>query len=736
MSTPRRQLTGLGISSLLLALTLAATAVVIRLGDRYNARLDVTTTREQQLAPRTLAVLDRASMLGDVEIVVAVDVAALEPWSRRTVADVLDLFQHTGSVRTSEIDVGSAQGQVEFGSLLDRLIAREQEGINTHIAAMQHAAARATAVAATLDQQITPTLRSLRDTISTPSGAGVSPASDAQDSGGQDAHPTTQTGGRNTHPTANALGQWATLTRSISQQLSAASTRALTALSEPDPTLPIPPLHDHEAALGNTLQLRANELEALAGFLDQLAASGTGTPSTASTADTIARTARTLRDTLARDIDTLSRLPRLDVLRVAKALGSAEVALVIGPPGTGVTGIDIAALYEPQVVASDGSRLIGDVRFQAEELFANAVASTLSTAHPIVVLTHGESQPILDRAGFFTGIRQRLSTRGIDLTEWTASQNPEPPTLTTLDPDAIRPVVFVILSPDSSASARNQDDLAGPERAPALGRAVALLLERREAVLLSVNPSILPSYGEADPITAPLTQLGLTIATDTPLLKSVSDTRTRQVLTEMTLRANTGSHPILAATRNLRTTLSWPVAITANTNTSWHTTPLLVADNDPSIWGESQWLPLWQTPREQRGLIPGLPIYNEDIDQRGGPWTVALAAERTDQPQGVRAGRVVVVGSNAWFADPIAFARQETDGRLSLVSPGNAELFEAAVLWLAGEDELIAQSAGARATPLVGSISPGTLSALRWALVAGLPLGTLALGMLWRMVKG
>ncbi|VAX41239.1 hypothetical protein MNBD_PLANCTO03-495, partial [hydrothermal vent metagenome] len=202
------------------------------------------------------------------------------------------------------------------------------------------------------------------------------------------------------------------------------------------------------------------------------------------------------------------------------------------------------------------------------------------------------------------------------------------------------------------------------------------------------------------------------------------------------LQPREGTHPILHATANLPTTLSWPVPITASEGSAWQTTPLLVLEDDPAIWRESQWLGLWQTPREQRGLLPNLPVFDEGIDTRNGPWTVALAAQRRDQPEGVRSGRLVVVGSNSWFADPIAFARQETDGRVSLVSPGNAELFEAAVLWLAGEDELIAQSAGARATPLVGAIDAGALSALRWALVAGLPIGVLLLGIVWRVVKG
>ena len=700
MSTARARLIGLSASSLVLALALVAACVLVAVGDRYHARLDVTTTGEQRLAPRTQNILDQAATLGEVEIVVAVDAVSLDPWNRRTVSDVLDLFTGTGRVRASQIDVGSAAGQAEFGVLLDRLLERERPGIDEHIAVIRQAAADAQAAANAFDQQLVPALLALRDTQN-----GTDPAAQAARTG---------------------LEQWAALLGVAARQLTEASARALAALTEPDPLLPIPPLAEHEAALVATLDQRTAELDALATELPTL-----GDPN----ADATARAAGALRDRLARHADAIGRLPRLDVLRVARALGASEIALVIGPPGTGVTGVDIAALYQPAVVASDGTRLTGDVRFQAEELLGSAVAAILSTARPIVVLVHGESRPILESAGFFGGIRERLTRRGIDMAEWVAAQDPEPPTLTDLDPDAVRPVVFVALSPDSSAAARAQTDRPGPERAVALGRAIALLIERHEPLLLNVNPSILPSYGEPDPVVAPLAAMGITIRTDAPLLQSLADTRARQVLTEIPLRAADTEHPILAATRNLRTVLSWPVAISAADGAALHLAPLLVA-GEPSMWRETQWLGYWQTPREQRGLLPNAPAFDEGVDARDGPWTLAAALSRADQPTDSRAGRIVVVGSNSWFADPIAFERHAPDGRVALVSPGNAELFEAAVLWLAGQDELIATSAGARSTAMVKPLSPGSLTALRWGLIAGLPLLSLGLGILWRVARG
>ena len=360
----------------------------------------------------------------------------------------------------------------------------------------------------------------------------------------------------------------------------------------------------------------------------------------------------------------------------------------------------------------------------------------LSNTKPIVVLTHSENARILESSPFFTSIQDRLGQRGIDMTEWQVGDPADPvtlPDLSELDPDGTRPVVFVTLSPDSSASARKQGDLPGPKRAAALGNAVAYLLDHQLPLLVNVNPSILPSYGEPDPIVAPLEQLGLTLSTGTPLLREVVSTRDRQVRTDLTALPEPSSNPISHAIANLPIQLTWPIPITITPNASWQVTPLLEIADTGSVWAESQWLGYWQTARAQRSLLPNLPRFDADTDRRSDQFVVAVAADRTDTPP--RTGRVVVVGSNGWYANPIAFAYQTTDGRVSRTYPGNAELFEAAVLYLAGMDEQIAKSASARAIPMIVQIEPARLRVLRWVLVAGLPIGVLVLGVLWRLVR-
>ncbi|MBK7404642.1 MAG: hypothetical protein IPJ41_08400 [Phycisphaerales bacterium] len=708
MSSARRRLVGAGMAAILLALALGAAGLLTAVGDRFHARFDVTTTGEQRLAPRTLGVLERASGVGEVELVVAVDAARVDRWARQSVRDVLDLFAHAGRVRVTEIDVGSAAGQETYSALAARLVERDRAGLDAHGTAIRGAADEASTVAQAMEMQLSPRLLALRDLLR-----------------GSDA---------STVAAREGLEQWAALARVGSRQLAEAGRRGAGVLD--DPAL-VPPLADAESQLRSALTQRAGELESLRSELQALAGSKLTTAQVRPACESLDRDAGALRDRLARAEDGLARLPRLDILRIAGALASSEVGLVIGPVGTGIAGIDIRALYEPRIAAPDGTLMVGDVRAAAEELFAAGISTVLDPARPIVVLTHGERSSVLENAGFFAGIRERLSQRGIDLTEWIAGRDEGPPDLHAIDPDGVRPVVYVTLSPDSSASARAEGDLAGPERAQALGRAVARILEHRDGLLLDVNPSVLPAYGEDDPVVSPLAALGIRIRTDAPLLRGLAGLNGRELETDLHLLPERGEQPVLTAIRNLPTVLPWatPIEVTGGPS-ALRATPLLIAPNDGPTWAEKQWLGLWQTPRAQRGNMAEPPKYDDGIDGRDGPWTVALAAERADAPPDSRMGRILIVGSNSWFADPVAFNYQSTDGRVALAAPGNSELFEAGVLWLAGQDELIAQSAGARATPLVGPIDAGRLRLIRWGLVAGLPMLTLLAGVVWRVVRG
>jgi hypothetical protein len=182
----------------------------------------------------------------------------------------------------------------------------------------------------------------------------------------------------------------------------------------------------------------------------------------------------------------------------------------------------------------------------------------------------------------------------------------------------------------------------------------------------------------------------------------------------------------------LPTRLEWPIALSTATADGVKSWPLLKVDGK-TAWGESQWLGYWQVRISEHELVPDKPAKDSERDDTKGPWTVALAAQRGS---GGDSQRLVVVGANSWFMDRVALEQSVVDGRAAAAYPGNIELFEAAVYWLAGQDDMIAPSATARAVPLIRPLSGGTLLAIRWLTIAGLPGAVLLVGMVWRLCRG
>jgi len=293
-----------------------------------------------------------------------------------------------------------------------------------------------------------------------------------------------------------------------------------------------------------------------------------------------------------------------------------------------------------------------------------------------------------------------------------------------------RPVVYVVISPDSSASSRTPADKPGAERAATLGRALERLADDGMPILLSLNPSVMPTYGQPDPVASVLARFGLEALSGTPILRDEALPTGRVVLTDHLVIPTGGEHPIAAAVRNLGVALVWPVALRrTEAGESATVTELMRLDAERGAWRESQWLRLWQTPRAQRPYLPDPPVFDEARDHRDGPWLVAAACERGPL-------RLVAIGSNNWHVDQVAFERREAEGRLVPAFPGNAELLEASIWWLAGQESLIARSAEARSTPRIRPLTERDLLALRWGLAAGLPLLVLLLGAVWRGVRG
>lgn len=697
-----RRLVPASITAATVFAVVAVAVVAAMLAARFDVRLDLTAAGDQSLAPRLSGAIDRAAQAGGgFEIVLVADRRAADPQAWRAVGDVLDLVARAGdAVGVTRIDAGSPTGVEEYRRLVDRLVERDRPELESQSARIAEAGAFAGELADWLEGTLAPALAHVASLIE--------PVADA------DAN------------NRRFFEERSAVARLAARQLRAAARRAGAAvtpqqgggvaLPRPDEAAPI---------LADALAERSAELAAVAQESARFAVGGSP-PAAADAARPIAGAVAPHRDRAAATADALRRLPRPGVLRVAGALESAEALLAIGPAGVGIAAVDAASLLAPSETA-----VRADTRARAQELVAGALASLVEPDRPVVVIVHGEATRFTRTLPVFTHAIERLERRGIDVLEWAPVLEPDPPHTTDRDRIGSRPVVYVVISPDSSASSRTPADKPGAERAATLGRALERLADDGMPILLSLNPSVMPTYGQPDPVAAVLKRFGLEALSGTPILRDEVLPTGRVVLTDHLVIPTGGEHPIGAAVRNLGIALVWPVALRRadEAGSGATVTELLRIDADRGAWRESQWLRLWQTPRAQRPYLPDPPAFDEARDHRDGPWLVAAASERGPL-------RLVVVGSNNWHVDQVVFERREAEGRLVPAYPGNAELLEASVWWLAGQESLIARSAEARSTPRIRPLADRDLLALRWGLAAGMPLLVLLLGAIWRGVRG
>lgn len=664
------------------AIAVASASLAI-LGEHTNARFDLTATGRHRLDARTLARL--GALEQPVEIVVAVARSGLDHRARDRVDDVLGALAHaSGRIRVTTIDTASPRGPAQYAELIERLEAREAPARARRALALEAIAGEAAALAESL---------LALDTAAT--------ASSRADE---------------TH--APRLLEFAAFARIAARQA-----------TEHAGTIEGPPGVRALAGFAGSLE---SQLGAMARELGAMQTADTESRLRLREASRLAEDLRARAAVLAR---AEVRLGAMDLDRVAGALESGEAVLLIAPPRPGAPGlvaIDTRELFPPpEVYALAGAAAEAETSARAEQFILSALSILTDPARPILVFVHGEPRRWIDLPGVLDGLLERLARAGIDHAEWAAVIEPDPPASGALDPTGQRPMVYCFISPNSAAGAEpnNPESRPGTERAMRVGAVLGELVARGEAVLVNLNPSVFPTFSDADPILSALAPLGIRGDSGIPVLTGIATASGRAALPAHRIIPGPSDHPIGASIAGLPVSLEWPVPLEIGPGGGDGGESLLTIPASPDVWGETQWLRLWRTPRNQRSLLLDQPEFNEAQGDTRGPFTVAVAAR---SPAG---GRAVVVGSNTWFLDHAWRSQQLVDGQPMLVNPGNVELFDAAVLWLAGREELIAPGPTARPVPRIRPISEGRLAAIRWSLIAGLPLAILLLGGILRIAR-
>lgn len=694
-----------------LVAVLASIALANVVAGRFAPRFDVTTSGEHRLSPRAQAVMSR--FVSPARLIVAADLQRVSPEAFRDTKDVLDRFTQTGKLEVALIDLGSPAGQGQYQDILASLIARDQSELQQQSAAIRAAAGSAGEVAAWAQTALSRSLDELRTLLPSGNAPAIQQA-------------------------RSALEQRAAAARIAGRDLAAALGKAEEPLTARIGELELPATDRAAEILRREIRTGADQLGQIIGELRRLAKDGELGDAFQGRATLTADQAAVQRDKLAVLADGLSRFPRPGVLRVVTALRQTAAAIVVPPTGNRLTAVPLDELFPArEIVIASGAR--ADNRRRVEEFLTASLASTLLEKPPIAVFMHAEERPYITEVPFLARLRDNLLTKGIDIVEWSVLLEAEPGGLARIDSAHDRPVVYIALPPDSTTAARPGEQRGGIERAQRLGAALEKLAGENKNILLSLNPSIQRTYGDVDPFSPVLARFGLQSDSGRPLFSERFEQGKREVETDRTVvpgarEQSTVGNPIAGAIRGLPTFLPWPVSF-QHPDTKGHEADrlesLLQVAADDSVWAESNWLLVWQTPRSQRSSLASPPKFDASKDGRG-PWDVAIAVERPGTP----AQRLVVVGSNGWFFDAFTQPTQQVDGRIITPFPGNQELFDSSLYWLGFADEIIAQSPQASSVPLIGAINPDRLLALRLLIILGMPLAVLALGVIHRAVFG
>jgi len=205
--------------------------------------------------------------------------------------------------------------------------------------------------------------------------------------------------------------------------------------------------------------------------------------------------------------------------------------------------------------------------------------------------------------------------------------------------------------------------------------------------------------------------------------------------------------PLSAPLTGLLAAVSWatPVVIDDERAQSAGVTvhPLYQVNDSDNIWAESEWLRYrYAFENQPFGAINMRtpPTPSTSRDSATGPWTIGATIERpAPDASGREPGsfqRMVLVSAAGWYQDPFVFTQANIDGRTVTRYPANAELIDASLFWLSDMDELIARSARVSDVSRIRELSSSQQTALKWAMIAGLPLVVLLVGAGLRILRG
>lgn len=389
----------------------------------------------------------------------------------------------------------------------------------------------------------------------------------------------------------------------------------------------------------------------------------------------------TMSAKLAKSDDALRRLCRLELGDLAMQLTEGQGAILMSP--TRATMISASLLF-PATRSSSG--IAQDQRFRGEQIISSALRSLDAEEIPQVVFVHAEEQSLLvkNKEGVdIAAVQGLLESSRFRVLEWNPADSARPSL-------GDGPIVYVVIPPSSRAG------LEISQREQTLLDAVTGLLAGNEAVMLNVQPSLLPRYGQVDPWAKLLLQLGVEANTSKVVLQQVAvGPQQVHIQRAQLIDRSVGEHSIARAVDSRRIYMPLPIEISGGES-------LLAIMPDDDRWLDENWA------AETDGT--GKTRLQEEL-------SVASAVVHHEN------ARAIVVGSGGWLLSWAADrAAQLGDGQVTMSNPGNSEFLLASVSWLAGLDEWIAASPLGKQSSRIEGLTSTMYTVWLFVLIIGVPV--------------
>jgi ABC-2 type transport system permease protein len=385
---------------------------------------------------------------------------------------------------------------------------------------------------------------------------------------------------------------------------------------------------------------------------------------------------------LAKCDDELRQLGNLELGQLAMQLASGEGAIIISEDSA--TMIPASLIFPRSGIMQETTAI--DQRFRGEQIISSAMRSLKSTVQPTVVFVHAEEGSLLGRRQNnvdLWSVRGLLETSRFGVAQWIPADDPRPSL-----PDG--PVVWVVIPPSSRAG------LTPSPREQSLLDATFDLLSEDKPVLLNLQPSLLPRYGQKDPWSTLVKGIGITIDTEHVLVEQIATGQNRiEVQRSQMIDDMHSNHLIARAVSGRQIFLPFPLRVTGGE-------PLIVIEPSEDLWFDANW---------ERAMVDSAGKNSLDKQVQ-----IAAAIEHTN------GSRAVIIGSGGWLFSWAADRAVSLGGnQIAMVNPGNSELLLASVEWLSGLDDWIAASPLGQQTSRVDGLSQTVYFVWTIILILGIP---------------